>query len=98
MSHRRDHLARVQRMARKPFHWSAHGHGNSGLPAVTARQVASCATVRSRTGSSPRTHTRASATVLDVAAKIRDPAWRRSFLEAIPENAATLALAQIRRE
>jgi hypothetical protein len=36
--------------------------------------------------------------VLDMAAKIRDPAWRRSFLEAIPENAATLALARIRRE
>jgi hypothetical protein len=36
--------------------------------------------------------------VLDKAAKIRDPAWRRSFLEAIPENAATLALARIRRD
>jgi hypothetical protein len=36
----------------------------------------------------------AEARLLEVAAKIGDPAWRRSFLEAIPENAGTLALAR----
>jgi tetratricopeptide (TPR) repeat protein/predicted Ser/Thr protein kinase len=40
----------------------------------------------------------AEARVLEMAEKIRDRDWRRSFLEAIPENAATLALARIRRE
>jgi hypothetical protein len=32
--------------------------------------------------------------VLEIASRIADPAYRRSFLEAVPENARTLALAR----
>jgi eukaryotic-like serine/threonine-protein kinase len=32
--------------------------------------------------------------LLDRAAKIKDPAWRRSFLENVPENARTIELAR----
>jgi hypothetical protein len=35
----------------------------------------------------------AEARLLEAAARIGDPAWRRSYLEAVPEHAATLALA-----
>jgi tetratricopeptide (TPR) repeat protein len=37
------------------------------------------------------------ARLLDRAAKIGDPAWRESFLRAVPENALTLALGATRR-
>jgi hypothetical protein len=37
--------------------------------------------------------TRARAYLLEVAGKIADPSYRASFLEQVPENARTLALA-----
>ena len=36
----------------------------------------------------------AEAHLLEIAGKIQDPRWRSSFLEAVPENAETIATAR----